>query len=851
VRRRAKAPSATAAASTGTTRARRTMFGLACLCVLGLVAFVGSSAPSVGAAESFPGQGFLPNNRAWEMVSPPDKNGGNVTPFSQKVQSATDGDATTFSSLVSFGDVRGSTFEVDYMSRRDARPGTNGWSTHAITPRQNSLSLENAVLLGITATYEGDYSPDLSKAVIRSGRPPLTDAPNVADVSNLYLREDLSTPGAGSYRLLTDSFAPISMTPIESAFFGRSRLDGTSADFSHVVYESTLGLVEGTSVGPQKLYENVAGDVRLLGRIPYPVRSLTVSATAGTFTLSVNGESTDAIPFDAPASVIESDLDALPSVSGSGGDVTVTGGPGSSDGSAPYLLVFNASLAASANLDLSSDPSALSGGGASAEVGVDPRSYSCDDAGGPAVACVPATASQAGIPAFERKNADGMISDDGSRIFFQAPLDGLFGGTIYLREDGVRTLQLNASEKDPLAVEAPQKALLWEASRDGSRAFFTTSEGLIEGDDDGIPDLYMYEMEKPEGERLTLLSGGGDPLAEVQGVVGASDDGHYVYFLAAGQLVAGEPPVERAGLYLWHDGDVSYIGSIDGAGANSGQAVIENSTRASSSFPEETKTSRVSPDGRRLLFMSEADDGLKGRGGFAGYDQLSKCHAHNGPGFGCRELYLYDADSGQLRCASCNPSGAPATSEAWGDVIAKTGIGAIIGSSHLSNTLSDDVRYVFFSSADRLVSEDTNGTYDAYVYDTQSEEPHLLSSGEDKKPSYFMDASADGSDVFFATSEQLSRWDIDTSYDLYDARVGGGLPEPVPPPPSCQGDACQPTPRQLNDPTPASSTFRGARNPTASRCPKGKRRVKTRAKSRCVKRKQHKRAAKHNRRAGR
>src|SRR5215813_1705523 len=85
----------------------------------------------------------------------------------------------------------------------------------------------------------------------------------------------------------------------------------------------------------------------------------------------------------------------------------------------------------------------------------------------------------------------------------------------------------------------------------------------------------------------------------------------------------------------------------------------------------------------------------------------------------------------------------------------------------------------------------------------------------------------------------LSGWDVDGGYDIYDARIDGGIKEPVPPPPSCQGDACQPTPRSLNDPTPSSSSFTGAGNQRArgnSRCAKGRHRVKARnGKSRCVK----------------
>ena len=738
----------------------RTSFAIACLCVLGLVAALGSSAPSAGAAASFPGQGFLPDDRAWEMVSPPAKQGGNVARVSYETHAAADGDAATFLSTVGFGDVRGTTASVEYMARRDGAPGTNGWSTHAITPTQKPLSFEQAAFTKTVLGYQGEFSEDLSQAVFHSYRP-LTEDASAAFAPNLYLRSDLAAPGPGSYRLLTDSLAPASSwPPFFLLNFGEPFLAGASADFSHVAFETQLGLThepteaEPTaplSPGAPKLYENAGGTVRVVGRIP-----------------------------------------------------------------------------------------------------IEPAT-SCDDAGGPATECVQAESSQAGLSAGDSSYyAARMISADGSRILFQAPAGGEGGGEgkIYMREDGTRTFQLNASEKEP-PEPSPQPAKLWDASRDGSRAFFTTSEGLVEGDEDGgIPDLYMYDATKPEGERLTLLSVGAEEAAGVK-VIGASDDGHYVYFISDGQLVAGGPTPVARGLYLWHDGEISYIGRFK----NNNEAELNTPRTVSSAFTF-SKTSRVTPDGRHLLFVSQSDKGFKGIGGFGGYDHGSDTACLYSGFSSCRELYTYNADTAQLRCASCNPSGAAATADALTDVNADGG--PITTGTHLSQAISDDGRYVFFSSAERLLPEDTNGASDAYLYDTQSEEPHLLSSGQDKSPSYFLDASADGHDAFFATAEQLSGWDTDTSYDLYDARVGGGLPEPQPAPPSCQGDACQPTPTRLNDPTPASSSFKGVGSPSKGRCPRGKRKVKARnGKSRCVPRKakknprKHRRDAKNNRRAGR
>ena len=119
-----------------------------------------------------------------------------------------------------------------------------------------------------------------------------------------------------------------------------------------------------------------------------------------------------------------------------------------------------------------------------------------------------------------------------------------------------------------------------------------------------------------------------------------------------------------------------------------------------------------------------------------------------------------------------------------------------------------------------------------------------------------MDASPDGSDVFFVTRERLLGWDNDASYDLYDARVGGGFPEPAPEPDPCQGDSCRRSPPLPQAPAPVAS------RPPAPATPdrparSGKRPVRRKGKVVCVKKKRRKggkskkRNADHDRRAAR
>jgi hypothetical protein len=132
---------------------------------------------------------------------------------------------------------------------------------------------------------------------------------------------------------------------------------------------------------------------------------------------------------------------------------------------------------------------------------------------------------------------------------------------------------------------------------------------------------------------------------------------------------------------------------------------------------------------------------------------------------------------------------------------------------------------------------------------------HLLSSGKDANDSYFLEATASGDDAFIVTRERLSAWDIDENYDLYDARVGGGFPDPAPAPAPCSGDTCRNAPSGApTDPTAGSASLIGPGNQSTHRskprkCSKNQRKVRRNGKARCV-RKKNKRANA-NRRAGR
>ncbi|HET8567340.1 MAG TPA: fibronectin type III domain-containing protein [Solirubrobacterales bacterium] len=643
------------------------------------------------------GTNFLPDCRAWEMVSPPDKNGVSVTPTNVKVHPSADGGAVTFSALGTFGSTEGSAIDSEYLARRTGQPDTNGWATHGIYPLSRPVTAV-AARTGNTTGYLNAFSPGLDAAIYRTWRP-LTGSSNVEAVSNLYRISGLADGPPGSAELLSDATSPVAYMAAPSGFPGSSLntiqpvLVGASTDLSRVFFEERLPLtpdalgllppvdpetpssspcVESGSDCRNELYENRDGGVHLAGRVP------------------------------------------------------------------PAGETF------------------------------------CDDAGAPA--CEPSPESEAAISAVAEEYSERVVSADGRRVYFMA------NGHIYLREDGERT------------YEVAETGSAQDASRNGSRLFILTNAQMLPADQDGEPDIYLWNREAAPGERLTLISvGPGGQNCYADNFWGASDDGRSAYFACSRQLVPGQEPAPVRAFYRWHEGRLTYV-------AKGMFATRSDNTYLTNWSSESTaRRARISPDGRYVLFAG-GDESLAGRGGYTASGEA-----------GQNSLFLYDADTGRIVCVACNPSGEVPKDSPMIAVIRDSAASEVTsGGPH---ALSDDGRYVFFSSVEPLVPEDTNGTWDAYEYDSKSGETHLISTGTSSSPSYVMGATDNGDEVFFVTRQRLSEWDIDGLYDLYVARVDGGLPEPAPVTAACEGESCLPSPPPRPAAPVSSSEAAGFGNP--------------------------------------
>ena len=426
-------------------------------------------------------------------------------------------------------------------------------------------------------------------------------------------------------------------------------------------------------------------------------------------------------------------------------------------------------------------------------------------------------------------NVANAVSDDGSVVYWTEDAEN--PDQMYVRVNGLNTYP---------ASTAGQLAQFWTAAADGSKAVYSAGDKLF---------LFDLASKAP----AAIASGG------VLGVAGASEDASQIYFVSTKALAAGAT-AGKFNLFRYDDGALHFIGALASAD------FLASKPSPTANRPI-LRVARVTPDGNHLVFMSKAS--------LTGYD--NKDAVTKEP---ASEVFLYDATAnggaGQLRCVSCNPTGARPVGRAWSiaEIIGGRAASWIPGWTnqlYAPRVVSDDGSRVFFNSFDRLVARDTDAKQDVYEWelagagDCTASAPlysapaggciSLISSGQSEQDSEFVDSSASGDDVFFKTYSSLVGQDPGL-LDLYDARVQGGFAAPVPEGPECAGEACQPPapPAPAPPPAPRSSTFLGPGNPPPvkprPRCPKGKHRAKRKGRVVCVKNRRAGKAAK-QRRAGR
>jgi hypothetical protein len=841
----------------------------------------------------------LPDGRGYELVSA--GTGADVLLDSGRTRSASGETsdlpmAAIFSSLAAFGDVRGTGIASDYLAQRTGVPGTSGWVVHGITPAQDPLSYF-AATKGVDPLYQL-FSTDLTRGVFRAWSP-LTAAPNVTKVGNLYLRDDIRAGGAGNYQLLTDAMAP---QPPSTSGRDRPWIAGSSADVRHVLYESRLNLTADASGRNIKLYKADGGIVRQVrtnaacagqtganAGAPCAVAGAAATALSGTslaryvrHAISDDGSRVNfTSPFGDPFSALPNmqagvvsklfQLDDRGTL-GIGDDaaVQVSMSEKASPDEAQAAIYETASTDGSRVFFRSSEQLTDTAGSGlymwERQPNNETQTLTIDASGGAFTLTAHTQPSQ----------GSGTLTNGSTEVFGTTGSftvgqtisgNGIDPGTTVaaVAADGT-SISLSApatidgQESLTASIQETTGPLAWNATAAQVQAAL---EGLsiigsgnvsVTGGPGGSAPLTIEFIGALAGVNVLQLTAdatlsGGASTATVAtdndvhnltligpgagGVFGASEDGHRVYFAAGSDVT------------LWQDADGTPGGSLAHV------ATLPLSDIQGREFPgldvywnsSVQPVSRVTPDGRFLLFEASDGSSLPPR------YQHGPCagNAITGGAGTCAEAYVYRADSStpgepDIVCASCNLAAPGAPGDTFPNVRTRTGVA--LTASHLPRALTDDGRRVFFNTTEALDPADTNGVVDVYEYDVPSGQAHLISSGTDPNDAYLMDASANGNDVFFVTRARLVGWDTDQAYDVYDARVGGGFPEPVPTM-SCAGAACRgQAPAAPGLATLGSSVSRGLgdltrrlhRRAAGKKCRRGRVKRRIRGKVRCVKR---------------
>ena len=376
--------------------------------------------------------------------------------------------------------------------------------------------------------------------------------------------------------------------------------------------------------------------------------------------------------------------------------------------------------------------------------------------------------------------------------------------------------------------------------RDGSPPCSAENPPLGPSAPGGYRNLYLHDATG----YTPLITSANSPLLTVAAedfelsLGAASPDLGHIVIATCAALVAGAVEVpgpdgcdpNAQNLYLWQAGQLEVINKLPGQPVSSPGAAISSSPGAVSSDGSRVYWSR---DGNIYLWERGITKLVSEGGAFerAARDGSSAFYLMGG------HLYRYAPSTEFI--TDLTPAGGVVALVGSSDngsklfFVAATGLfridggaltkiltaspGALPPASGYSRASADGDR-LFFNYPGVLHPRDTNQRPDVYEWEGQGRGTctgvggciGLISAGNGLGAS-LADASATGDDVFFTTAGSLLPGDAG-GVDLFDARVGGGFPEP-PPPFECEGDDCQGPPTVPADPTPGTAVLVGHSNP--------------------------------------
>jgi DNA-binding beta-propeller fold protein YncE len=387
----------------------------------------------------------LPDCRAYELVSPLDKDNGDAALLPNEShalnRSATSGERFTYSSLTPFADPQSAPYISQFLSSR----GRDGWSSQDLSPQLSASALP--VKGALNNEFKG-FSDDLCSAWLRNNSvAPLTEE-GVVGFANLYRRENcVAQP---SYETLS----PVEPPNRPAAEYQINAM-GASADGKSTLVLAADALVAGAPVLEEierkepLLYLHGPGGFHFVCYLPNG-NPITTACGAGISAAKANAD----------------------------GAISSVDGAISADGARVFWTAF------SGKFEL--NPTGIPGRIYMRQNPEEPQSTvtggECTE---PEKACTIAVSGSVSPEAAEFWGA----AEDGSKAIFRI-VEGPQSGDVYEFDVATKTSQLIAERGlAPMGM-----------SEDASRLYFASREVLAEGAEDGASNLYLYEAPEGGGE---------------------------------------------------------------------------------------------------------------------------------------------------------------------------------------------------------------------------------------------------------------------------------------------------------------------------------------------------------------
>jgi DNA-binding beta-propeller fold protein YncE len=710
---------------------------------------------------SAPTDGLL-DNRAWEMVSPPNKDGAEpvgITAVGGLVQASEDGDAIGYtadgpipadqqpegSRSPEEAEILSSRSPQGWLTRDLATPNEKGSGANTNGAQEYQFFSTSLALALVQPFFQLEKSDAFERPPLS---PPLSPKEEGHQQKTIYLRDD----------------APLAPDAAEAASFETAKHNG---ELMQPINPGYLALVdEANAPGGEEFGGGEEAGLEFLGATPDLSHVLFASkkAAPGLYEWgpSRSPQLVSVLPNGVPAGNRPNQLrlatiSARHEISNDGTRVFWRG----EEAGVLHLFVRDTARQETLQLD------AVRGGSG---VGKETPVFQTASADGSKVFFTDEQRLTAGSKA-SKGEPDLYVFELG------APGSPLSGSLTDLTPEGI-----GGEAADVLANQESERGAggVLGAGEDGSDVYFVANGALVRGASRGDCAVAAEpEPPPPPGTTCNLYvshyNGTDWDSPRLVAMLSAEDAPDWQAIESTTDLAAETSRVSPSGEYLAFMSDRSLTGYDNADATPAGEA--------EGAHDEETYLYNASSE--RLVCASCNPSGARPKGVF---DEGAGPNNTDGIGLLVDRLETWSSRFSPI-------------SDHWlaGSVPGWTGVG-IEHSFYQSRYLTDNGR-LFFTSPDHLVPSATSDKEKVFEYEpdglgschSEAGCVGLVSSGNSEHESAFLDASASGNDVFFLTQARLAPQDVDTNFDIYDAHVCEAS-SPCPPAPSAAPAPCQETP---------------------------------------------------------